>query len=871
MIIHTSKKSKKIYSYSILLIAFFCFFIGFLFSRLGLGTYLRYPISYIRLINDNLSPIHDYKMEHIYLDINFKDFDKKINERQNFINQGFIGNGLPNDYVPIKIRHKENNFKAKLRFKGMMLDHISHPQKWSYKIRVKEGKTIFGLSEFSIQRPGTKNGIGEWLFMKLMNENDIIAPYYEFIKVTQNGKYLGVYAIEGRFNQDLRSNKKLRDGPFIKFDPKLWVQSKNNLDRVTNSMKNSDWSTYSDPINAYELNRGFKDQNFKNKIERGVNLFENFRNQTQNIKHTFNQKKLAKYFALCDITGSVHASQHSSIKAYYNPDSDLLEPVAWDADGFMRIADGDGYTSFILAEEPSSKYSKSYRNRRYEHRMLYLLEDEDFYKEYINQLDSLNNTQTVEKFIIKNQSIIKTINHNLHFTEGLKSYQKTLDIIQKNQKYVKGTLNPSKGIHAFFHNRTNKGLNVSIANIQYLPIELISVQSANDTFFINENRKIGRRSFDLPPDYELYFFRNSKIDKPISLNLSDLKINYKIIGMRDTITSVVFPFSNIDDISNEEYVLKKPSNNHDFNFLITNENEKTIRLKVGEWDITKSVILPEGYEIIASENTTLNLLNESMIISNSPLKFYGSNDKPILITSTDSTGKGLYILKTSRSTFKNVVFNNLDSPSFGNWSLSGSVSFYKAPVRFEKCIFSNNRSEDALNTIKSKFEIVKCHFQNIYSDAFDADFCNGSLSSSSFKNIGNDAIDVSGTFCSLEKIKIHNANDKAISIGEESKALLDSIQISNSEICLASKDLSTIEGNNIVIYDSKIGISAFQKKAEFGPGAVYLSNYRTQNVFEEFLIEDGSIVEVNESIIDTDIKNVKNLLYGNLHGKATKK
>ena len=91
---------------------------------------------------------------------------------------------------------------------------------------------------------------------------------------------------------------------------------------------------------------------------------------------------------------------------YYNPDSDLLEPVAWDADGFMRIADGDGYTSFILAEEPSSKYSKSYRNRRYEHRMLYLLEDEDFYKEYINQLDSLNNTQTVEKFIIKSDCIV---------------------------------------------------------------------------------------------------------------------------------------------------------------------------------------------------------------------------------------------------------------------------------------------------------------------------------------------------------------------------------------------------------------------------------------------------------------------------------
>ena len=877
MKIYHSHKARNSNIYYFALAALFCFFIGILFHRQGIhrqvlnaGSYFLFKLKENLTFNDK-STFSDYNMEHIYIDISFENLQKKVSERDIFLEQGYIGNGLPNEYVPIKIRHSENSFNAKMRFKGMRLDHINHPSKWSYKIKLKDKNNIFGLTEFSIQRPGTKNGLGEWLFMKLMKEVNISSPFYEFVKITQNGTYLGVYAIEGRFNQDFRSKNKLRDGPFIKFDPTLFIQNKFHLGNVTRTLENYDWSTYTDPITAYEINQSIEDTSFKNKINRGVSLFESFRNQTQSIDKTHNIKKLAKYFALCDITGSVHANQHSSLKAYYNPDTDLLEPVAWDANAFMNIAkSGNGYTSFILAEEPSSNHSTTYRNRRYEHRMLYLLEDEEFYKEYIFQLDSLNKIKLVEKFLIKNKSLIQNLTSHLYFTGGLKSYKDAVKIIKNNHKYIKGTLNPIKGLHAFFHKKTKKDIQISLANLQYLPISVLSLKVSDKIFFPHNLAVLPRRGFDLPPKYQLISFKHSLRDALDSIDTKNIKINYRIVGKNNTVVSDVFPFSNIDENSGE-YILKKIPNHNDFSFLITDEKEKIIRIKSGKWNIYNSIKFPKNYRVVCYDSTTLNLLNGSMIYSNSPFEFYGFENNPISIISSDKTGKGLYISETSNSTFENVIFDNLSYPVNGNWNLSGSINFYDAPVKFNKCIFTNNRSEDALNIINSKFELINCHFQNIHSDAFDADFSSGILTATTFKNIGNDAIDISGTFCSAENIKIENANDKAISVGEESELLLNDIQISNSEICLASKDLSTIKGDNILLSNSKIGISVFQKKEEYGPGSVYLSNYNSKNIYEEFLIENKSILKINESYINTDIANVKNLLYGNIHGKATEK
>ena len=77
--------------------------------------------------------------------------------------------------------------------------------------------------------------------------------------------------------------------------------------------------------------------------------------------------------------------------------------------------------------------------------------------------------------------------------------------------------------------------------------------------------------------------------------------------------------------------------------------------------------------------------------------------------------------------------------------------------------------------------------------------------------------------------------DKNVSVFIQKKSYLQvffcqkkNISIKNSYIGIASKDESTIRGLKIDISDSKIGLAAYQKKSEFGPGKIELKEMNSK-------------------------------------------
>ncbi|MFK7807338.1 MAG: hypothetical protein AB8F74_05985, partial [Saprospiraceae bacterium] len=57
-----------------------------------------------------------------------------------------------------------------------------------------------------------------------------------------------------------------------------------------------------------------------------------------------------------------------------------------------------------------------------------------------------------------------------------------------------------------------------------------------------------------------------------------------------------------------------------------------------------------------------------------------------------------------------------------------------------------------------------------------------------FTKTGNDGLDVSGSVISIDECDFVDNGDKAISIGEQSEAVLFSATITNAPIAVASKD-----------------------------------------------------------------------------------
>jgi uncharacterized protein YjbI with pentapeptide repeats len=150
-----------------------------------------------------------------------------------------------------------------------------------------------------------------------------------------------------------------------------------------------------------------------------------------------------------------------------------------------------------------------------------------------------------------------------------------------------------------------------------------------------------------------------------------------------------------------------------------------------------------------------------------------------------------------------------------------------------------------INTIRCDFYIHDCIIKNTFGDSHDSDFCTGIVKNCKFINAGNDAIDFSTSNVEIISCDISGCVDKGISIGENSKARISTVNIENVNIGISSKDLSSAELDNVSINNAVYGFVIMQKKPEFGPAFISANNCKLSNVGVSSLIEKGSSLKLN--------------------------
>ena len=257
--------------------------------------------------------------------------------------------------------------------------------------------------------------------------------------------------------------------------------------------------------------------------------------------------------------------------------------------------------------------------------------------------------------------------------------------------------------------------------------------------------------------------------------------------------------------------------------------------------------------------------------AHSPIFSKGTEQAPVKFYSSDGTGGGVFINKAfKRSEVEHTIFDNLSNPSDAYWEVSGAVNFHESDVSISQSVFKNNRCEDALNIIRSDFSMDGSRFENTWSDAFDGDFVQGSITNSEFNSAGNDGVDVSGSSIYLENITINNPSDKGVSAGEASNMKGTNIRVKGGEIGIVSKDLSTIEFRDVYISETRLGFSAFQKKPEFGIGRISINDLFMSDTELDHLVEAGSELTIDDVKMSTVSNRVIEQMYGKEYGKSSK-
>ncbi len=802
----------------------------------------------------------DRELEKIEITLSEKQY-KKLKKKRDIAIEGQVLLSGNEDLVPALLHFKEKEYNVKMRLKGDWVDHLQG-DKWSFRVKVEDEETLLGMRKFSLHRPGTRNYAGEWLFHQVLADAGIMHLQYHFVQmilkvegdVHSEVKNLGIYALEEGFDKQLIERNERREGVILKLDESLmWEEHEAYLKGRLEipDIQYLNFHKYKEMnVVPFSEKRIRADSTLYKQYLTGSSLFRDFIDGKKKLSEVFDVELVAKYTAIANLLGANHALGGHNYRVFYNPVTSKLEPIGFDGNAGKKVY---GFMEF-------------YNSR----------EDLTFVEAYIKAVEEITDDEYIAKLtkwpgLSKQISLMQTVHHKYALTDKM---------LIHNQRMLQGNIHPKRPLRINFDGIRKGYFYVNIENFGRLPREVFNLSYKGKKVFGTPERRIilppksrTMVAFKLDVDYEKVFTKKGKqkVGYQPSSDIDKIRVTYNTLGSNYlSHESVLLWKANRNGVAEKDPFQRSP-NAHEFEFLVFNEKDKTITCQPGEWNVDRPLVIPSGYTFIAGPGCQLNLMSQyTAIFSYSPLRFIGTPSNPVEIYSNTGMGKGLFVANTSdTSLLQYCKFSGLSNPATVGWSVTGAINFYEADVKLAHCSFSENRCEDALNIMRSYFEMDNCVFTDINSDAFDGDFVTGTVKNCIFANIGNDAIDVSGSKIEVYNVAIEKAGDKGISAGEDSEITASHIIVKNSEIALASKDNSVITITNGLLSNNHLCFAAFQKKSEFGPASITADSIDLSDCQQQHLIENGSSLKLNGESVET-VKEVKGKMYGIEFGKSSK-
>jgi hypothetical protein len=804
-----------------------------------------------------------YELDKMEIDIKFDDIVILEKEREQAIKNKSLG--LKDNLTKITafVKHENKKIKSKIRLKGDRQMHFVKKKHSSYNVYLGKDKYIYGVNKFAIHKPGLRNYIHEWIFNEMMGDFGLIKLKYEFFELYINGTSNGLYAFEEKMGKEILERNKRKNGPILSSLTEYRGDEANKDNPLFQVYDNKYWS---------------KDENISLAKTARKKITEFYKGE-RSPENTFDLDKMAAFFAVLDATYTTHALFFNS-KIYYNPLSGLFEPVP--RDGHRQLPNyhkfnKDYYEKTILDSVYHLETSEELGNnlqihigRKWWIDKFFLNKNgeinRDFYQLYLKYLTKISSKKYLESFFDLRKNKIERINSHIYsdyffysssrnYTWGL-YYFKESDLFHRAEVIRKRLQTENKVISAVIDENKDLVIDVSYPPgpggfILPLKFSDLNIKSINCNDAKTEEIKLINKPLNISSSTIIKLnFDISKNTVCNSVNINDKKLNQNYLVKIDHINS----FHSID----------KFSENKKKNYLkFFKKSNNNLYLKDDLVQITENLLIPSNFNVIIDSGQKLILLNNSFIISHSPWIVDGKKKEIIISGLENDLGGGIMISNSSKqSYFNNVKFSHLGGLETNNeFTISGAINFYKTDVLMKNITFEKTLSEDAMNIINSKFNIKDIKFIQSKSDSIDLDFSDGSMSDARFVNIGNDAIDFSGSNVEIKNIYFEKIGDKLISVGENSNINISNINAQNSLVGIASKDGSIVKASNIKMKNVKLPFLSFNKKSEYAPARMYLSEINIDEFEEKWLIDKKSKIYHENSEVGKISKNIIPIVY----------
>ncbi|MDB9786527.1 hypothetical protein OAB57_00330 [Bacteriovoracaceae bacterium] len=765
-----------------------------------------------------------------------------------------------NDEVPAKIILNGNKLvKIKLRLKGDWVDHFKNGYP-SLRIKVLKSKYLFGMKRFSLQRIETRGGHAEVLLLKHIRRAGLLAPRTKLVNLMVNGHYKGIMMVEEHFTKELLESSGRRASVIMAFDESyIWKQRYvNRLEKQRSLIGGQIDDTHFvplggekkgpglvgghliNPFKVFDRNRAMQDDLLKADYLEALGLLRGIQSGNLETDQVFDMRKLAKFFAITHAWVAEHNFYWTNLRFYFNPMTKLFELISFDNvviyfpinrptvyPDFLKLQSSQVFLKYYKAE---LEYIKSeILARRF---FKYILHDE---KKLLQTYQDLKQPKSPYRL----KRIIDRINYILdHFPKPILSKYITTPEVQNR-------INDSSYIETFmfvFHIRDKSDNYLEIQNLTNKPI---NIQSISHVF-----EHISNQISDKKITISKYSHAKIKINSPNSGNIV-VKASLNHRNRNRSFTAI--PYAPIT----KHIHYRSPSLKH---FLkrysqFTYRPKIGIILKKGKWIFKDDLILPRNIPLTIFESTQLIFKPRTRMIIRGPLAIQGTSTNKVQFSafSKNEGWRGLLVLGSGNKIILNfATFDNIKKDSLDDWNISGAITVNESNVIINQLYINHIETEDALNIVRSRFEIENIQIANTMSDGIDIDFSKGSISNCDLMNIGGDGVDVGGGIVKITNLNVKKAHDKGLSVGEKSQVEVFNINVDDSKIGIASKDDSTTKVVKGIFKNiSDTVLMTYTKKSEFAPSKMILEQGVFSDYNELYYAQLGSFLKINNKIVST--------------------
>ena len=740
-----------------LALVFSVFRYGIYLKEAGHTTYFNNALQ--KLVKFDFSFAGNYargslaELDELAIDIKFKHLLRLQYLREQSLKGGLILPEYKNEEFPAKLTHNGKTINIKIALTGLVAkSHLRNPAKWSFEVKVKGNDTFMGMKRFAMLLPSTRGYLTDWLGFELMKDRGMMGLRVDFVNVSINGKSSGIFYMEERFDKYLVEHNSLREGIIFKIDGGLEPYQESKL----------------------MASPGTRDQLLM--IKR---MYQEVMAGTLPPGRLFDLRKMAQVYVICDLMNNKHPLAGQNLRYYFNPVTGLAEPIAreWEE---LHSNDPAELSLFLEKPKPSTRHFRFERLPFI--RMIY--DNLEFKKYYIQEAAEVSQVQFLDQLLKRNEKKLDALLKKVYQTWPF--YDDPTQFLYNNQRYMRSVLFPNTDQLAAYFNRTEDGrLSVYLQNQQYLPLQ-VNYLSWRDSIRFYPEEPAALDSKVKVPKGEMLAFR-FKIPEGLDWDealAGELKAHYNLLGLEPAAKSIpVLPWAGEADLLQNEYGAVREANYASFDFIREDTASNDITIPAGSWAIGRDLAIPPGKRLVINAGARIDLTGNARIISYSPAFFDGTEENPILIHSSDGTGKGLLVMDApERSYLTHTTFDGISGSGPESGQPSAALTFYRSPLTASACVFSNNNGgEEFLSIIRSELTIDQALFSNIAADAIKGEFCTGAIYQSAFVNIGRNGLDLRGADLTLSHLFMNGIGGEAVSAREESELKTEGILYETAE------------------------------------------------------------------------------------------